>query len=101
MKERKIEEEDLCEEVKAREFVHVFSHNKNGKPRIFDKEEIIYCALDNHRCDGICREVNSDKHGNIVCSEPISSKFLPKKKAKKKKRKFRNKERDRNDNFDT
>lgn len=74
-------------------FVKIFSSSKKDEsPRVIGEDEILYCGVDNNRCDGTCRKVNTDKHGCLCCSEVITSKFLPKK--RKHRRRFKRRERE-------
>jgi hypothetical protein len=76
-------------------FVKVFSFSKKEeKPRFLDEDITLYCAVDNNRCDGTCRKKNSDKFGNIHCSEVITDEFLPKKRRRRKRFKRREREED-------
>lgn len=34
--------------------------------------EDYYCAIDNCKCSGRCRERNTNTHGEVVCSEIIA-----------------------------
>lgn len=85
--------EDTMEEYKKS--LRVCSFNKNTKPRFFGEDDQLYCALDNHKCDSACRKGNTESQGTLICSEVISSKFLPKKKGRKKK--FFSRREERND----
>ena len=68
------------------------SKKKDEKPRFLEDDEILYCGVDNHRCDGTCRKANTDKYGCLYCSEVITSEFLPKK--RKHRRRFKRRERE-------
>jgi len=80
--ENKEEDSVLMEEPKK--FIRVFSASKKDKPRFFDEDEQLYCCLDNHKCNGPCKDRNTDQHGSLICSEVITAKFLPQKRRRKK-----------------
>ena len=80
--------------VKEKHFVRVFSSTKtkDEKPRFLEDDIILYCALDNHKCDGPCRKTNTDRNGCLCCSEVITEEFLPKKRRSRKRFKRRERE---------
>jgi len=83
---KKINAEEVFGKSKEnKKYAESLEERKEEIPENYDGT--VYCALDNTRCSGQCKEANTNKSGIVECSEFMTAKHLPRKRRNRRRRK--------------